>query len=165
VRTISVRRQKMVTTEAATQSNIDILWAAARGEAPMPPAAELLGWSPLHLEPGFVRVGYIAREEWYNPQGSVQGGLVAAMLDDAMGPAAFSVLEPGQFAPTLELKVSYYRPVRAGVVTAEGRVVHQTRRVVFLEGRLYTPDGALAASATATVQIGALALPEGAAGG
>jgi len=152
----------MVTTEVAPQSNIDVLWAAARGDAPMPPAAELLGWSPLHLEPGFVRVGYIAREEWYNPQGSVQGGLVAAMLDDAMGPAAFSVLEPGQFAPTLEMKVSYYRSVHAGVITAEGRVVHRTRRAIFLEGRLYTPDGELAASATATAHIGQMAIAEGA---
>jgi uncharacterized protein (TIGR00369 family) len=65
-------------------------------------------------------VAYIAREEWYNPQGSVQGGFIAAMLDDAMGPAAFTVLEPGQFAPTLELKVSYHRPLRAGSFTGRG---------------------------------------------
>jgi uncharacterized protein (TIGR00369 family) len=120
----------------------------------MPPAGRLLGWSPLLLEPGFARVGYIAREDWYNPQGTVQGGFIAAMLDDAMGPALFTALEPGQFAPTLELKVTFFRPVQAGVITAEGRVVHRTKRVAFLEGRLYTNEGELAASATATAQIG-----------
>jgi uncharacterized protein (TIGR00369 family) len=123
----------------------------------MPPAARLLGWSPLHLEPGFVRVGYIAQTDWYNPQGSVQGGFIAAMLDDARGPALFTALEPGQFAPTLEFKVTFFRPVHAGVVIGEGRVVHRTRRVAFLEGHLYTSDGELAASSTATAAIGQMA--------
>jgi uncharacterized protein (TIGR00369 family) len=149
-------------TIASAPTNIDVLWAASRGEAPMPPVAELLSWSPLRLEPGQVKVAYIAREEWYNPQGSVQGGFIAAMLDDAMGPAAFTVLEPGQFAPTLELKVSYHRPLYAGVVSAEGRVVHRTRRAVFVDGRLYTADGELAASATATVLIGQMSAGEAA---
>ena len=152
-------------TVAEGQTNLDVLWAASRGEAPMPPAASLLGWQPLSLERGCVRVEYIAREEWYNPQGSVQGGFIAAMLDDAMGPAAFSVLEPGQFAPTLELKVSFFRPVYAGMLTAEGRVVHQTKRVIFLEGRLFDAAGELAASATATVRVGQMRPENGAGGG
>jgi uncharacterized protein (TIGR00369 family) len=135
-------------------TNLEYLAAASAGAVPLPPAAVLLGWRALDLRPGHIRVEYLAREEWYNPQGSVQGGFIAAMLDDAMGPAAFSVLEPGEFAPTLELKVTFLRPVFAGRLTAEGRVLHQTKRTVFLEGTLFTPDGAAAATATATVLIG-----------
>ncbi|HUF54383.1 MAG TPA: PaaI family thioesterase [Dehalococcoidia bacterium] len=146
-----------MTLTATPGTNIDHLWAAARGEAPMPPAALLLGWKPLELEPGRVRVQYMAREEWYNPQESVQGGFIAAMLDDAMGPALFTALKPGQFAPTLELKVAFYRPVQAGKVVAEGHVVHRTKRVAFLEGRLFNERGDLAASATATARIGEMA--------
>ena len=148
-------------TQAIEQANIDILQAAARGEAPMPPAAELLGWKLLSLEPGHVRVQYTARPEWYNPQGSVQGGFIAAMLDDAMGPAGFTSLEPGQFAPTLELKVNFYRPVSAGTVIAEGRVVHRTKRVLFLEGSLFGVDGELAAGATATARVGRMTPTDG----
>ena len=148
-------------TKEIEQSNIDVLHSVARGEVPMPPAAELLGWKPLRLETGHVRVQYTARPEWYNPQGSVQGGFIAAMLDDAMGPAAFTSLEPGQFASTLELKVNFYRPVSAGTVIAEGRVVHRTRRVLFLEGRLFGADGELAAGATATVRIGQMTAANG----
>ncbi|MEX0682341.1 MAG: PaaI family thioesterase [Dehalococcoidia bacterium] len=149
-------------TTVITQPNADTLRAAANGATPMPPAAELLGWQLLELEPGRVRVRYTAREEWYNPQGSVQGGFIAAMLDDAMGPAAFASLEPGEFAPTLELKVNYYRPVYAGTITAEGRVVHRTKRVLFVEGRLFNGDGELAASATATLAIGQMRASNGA---
>ena len=148
-------------TQAIGQPNIDVLRAAARGEAPMPPAEKLLGWKPSSLKPGHVRVQYTARPEWYNPQGSVQGGFIAAMLDDAMGPAAFTSLEPGQFAPTLELKVNFYRPVSAGTVIAEGRVVHRTRRILFLEGRLFGEDGELAAGATATARVGQMTPTDG----
>ncbi len=147
--------------KAIEQSNIDALHALARGETPLAPVAELLGWKLLSVEPGHVRVQFTARPEWYNPRGSVQGGFIAAMLDDAMAPAAFTLLEPGQFAPTLDLTVNFYRSVSAGTVIAEGRVVHGTRRVLFLEGRLFREDGELAAVATATALIGQMTPTDG----
>ena len=41
-------------------------------------------------------------------------GSLAAMLDDAMGPALFTLLGADQFAPTIEIKVNFLRPTRAG---------------------------------------------------
>jgi uncharacterized protein (TIGR00369 family) len=119
----------------------------------MPPAGVMLGWQALDLRPGYVRVRYEAREAFYNPQGAVQGGFLAAMLDDAMGPAAFTLLEEGRFAPTLEMKVSFLRPARAGALIAEGSVVHQSRRFIHVEGKLRTEDGELVATATATLVV------------
>ena len=52
----------------------------------MPPAPALLGWQALELRRVCAR-RYEAREAFYNPQGAVPGGFLAAMLDDAMGPA------------------------------------------------------------------------------
>ena len=127
--------------------------AIADGLAEMPPAAALLGWKALSLEPGHVRVRYIARPEFANPQGAVQGGFLAAMLDDAMGPALFTTLGAEDFAPTIEMKVSFLRPARPGPLIAEGRVVHQTRSLAFLEGTLATEEGDLVATATATARI------------
>jgi uncharacterized protein (TIGR00369 family) len=119
----------------------------------MPPAAALLGWQLLDIEPGRIRVRYTAREEFYNPQGKIQGGFLAAMLDDAMGPALFSLLDADQFAPTIEMKVNFLRPAVAGTLIAEGHVVHRTRSIAFLEGRLLAEDGSLLATATATARI------------
>ncbi|HEY8765842.1 MAG TPA: PaaI family thioesterase [Dehalococcoidia bacterium] len=107
----------------------------------------------MEIRPGHVRVRYEAREAFYKLQGVVQGGFLAAMLDDAMGPAAFTLLDEGSFAPTLEMKVSFVRPARAGPVIAEGHVLHQSRRFVHVEGRLTTEDGQLIATATATLVI------------
>ena len=135
------------------RAGLDVLRAAAATGEGMPPAAELLGWKALSIEPGHVRVRYTARESFYNPMGSVQGGFLAAMLDDAMGPAAFTLLQDGQFAPTLEMKVSFLAPAQAGPLVAEGRVLKKGSSVVFVEGTLSTEAGDLIATASATLRI------------
>ncbi len=136
-----------------TATGLDTLCAAATTGEGMPPAAGLLGWEALSIEPGRVRVRYTAREAFYNPMGSVQGGFLAAMLDDAMGPALFTLLDEGQHAPTLEMKVSFMRPAYAGPLIAEGRVAHRGGSVAFVEGELRSEGGDLIATATATLRI------------
>ncbi len=138
---------------SALLAGIDMLRAVDAGDALMPPAAALLGWKALVIEPGHVRVQYTAREQFYNPGGNVQGGFLAAMLDDAMGPALFTLLDAGQFAPTIEMKVNFLRPASVGTLIAEGHVLHRGRSVAFMEGRLSTEDGVLIATATATARI------------
>ncbi|HEV8573689.1 MAG TPA: PaaI family thioesterase [Dehalococcoidia bacterium] len=134
-------------------TGLDVLRAAADGLVETPPAAALLGWKALELEPGHVRVRYTARPEFGNPHGAIQGGFLAAMLDDVMGPALFTHLGAEQFAPTIEFKVNFMRPARPGPIIAEGRVVHRTRSLAFLEGTLSTEDGDLIATGTATARI------------
>lgn len=138
---------------AAAITGLDVLRAASEGTVETPPAAVLLGWKALSLERGHVRVRYTARPEFANPQGAIQGGFLAAMLDDAMGPALFTTLAAEDFAPTIEMKVNFLRPARPGPLMAEGRVVHQTRSLAFLEGTLSTEDGELIATASATARI------------
>jgi len=142
-----------VVASAAPITGLDVLRAASEGLVETPPAAALLGWKALSLEPGHVRVRYTAKPEFANPQGAVQGGFLAAMLDDAMGPALFTLLAAEDFAPTIEMKVNFVRPARTGPIIAEGSVVHKASSIAFLEGRLMTDDGDLIATATATARI------------
>jgi uncharacterized protein (TIGR00369 family) len=130
-----------------------MIWDAVAGKLPPPPCVVLLGTKFIEVEPGSARMEFQAREEFYNPLGTVQGGFLAAMLDDTMGPAAASTLGPGEFATTLEMKVSFLRPARAGRLIGEGRVVHKGRSIVFVEGSLRGEDGSLVATATATWRI------------
>jgi molybdopterin converting factor subunit 1 len=119
----------------------------------LPGYVDLLGMRPLSAEPGHVRMEFIASEQFLNPAGLVQGGFITAMLDDTMGPAAIAQLGPGHFAPTLELKVNFLRPVGPGRLVADGRVVHMGKSVAFLEGSLADEDGNVVATATATVRV------------
>jgi uncharacterized protein (TIGR00369 family) len=130
-------------------------WAAARGEIPPPPAAKLLGWKVLEAKPGSgrIRVQFQASHEFTNPMGNVQGGFLAAMLDDTLGPALATTFGEHEFAPTLELKVSFLRPAKPGTLLGTGWVVHRGGSVAFLEGELRNADGDLLATATATARL------------
>jgi molybdopterin converting factor subunit 1 len=125
----------------------------------MPRYVDLLGMRPLAAEPGHVRMEFTASEQFLNPAGVVQGGFLTAMLDDTMGPAAVAQLGPGYFAPTLELKVSFLRPVGPGRLIGDGRVVHMGRSIAFLEGSLADEEGNLVATATATARVVKLGQP------
>ncbi len=130
-------------------------WDVMRGRKPPPPAADLLGFKLIEVQPesGRIRVRFEAKPEFTNPVGDIQGGFLAAMLDDTMGPALVATLENGQFAPTLELKVSFIRAARPGVLIGEGRVVSRGGSIAFLAGELTTEAGDLVATATATARI------------
>jgi uncharacterized protein (TIGR00369 family) len=137
-------------------------WDAVEGRTPLPAAAETLGWELVSISPekGTIEVAFTATEAFVNPAGFIQGGFLAAMLDDTMGPALVACLEPGDFAPTTDLHVQFVRPARPGRLTGRGRVVRRGRDVGFLAGELLDAHGAVVAVATATVQIRAKMLQD-----
>jgi uncharacterized protein (TIGR00369 family) len=130
-------------------------WAAARGEIPPPPCGKLLGWKVLEAVPGSgrIRVQFEATDAFTNPMGNVQGGLLAAMLDDTLGPALATTFAPDEFAPTLELKVNFVRPAKPGALFGTGWVVHRGGSVAFLQGELHDAKGDLLATASATARL------------
>jgi uncharacterized protein (TIGR00369 family) len=130
-------------------------WDAVEGRTPLPPAAATLGWRLVSVSPeeGTIEVEFTAAEAFLNPAGVVQGGFLAAMLDDTLGPALVASLDPGDFAPTADLHVQFLRPARPGRLRGRGRVVRRGRDIAFLAGELVDDQGAIVATATATVQI------------
>ncbi len=97
-----------------------------------------------------VTMNFSAPDSFITPRGSVQGGLVAGFLDEAMG-WAYTCYTGGQFSPLmLEVNFSLLRPVRKGALIGEGKVIKAGKRVVFLAAELKEPDGTLLARATST---------------
>jgi uncharacterized protein (TIGR00369 family) len=125
------------------------------GRLPAPPPAAMLGWTLSWVAPerGEIEVLFDAHEGFSNPMGNVQGGFLAAMLDDTMGPALAATLADGEHAPTLELKVSFLRPASPGRITGTGRVLHRGGSIAFLAGELRDEAGAVLATGTATVRV------------
>lgn len=129
-------------------------WKIMAGELPHPPAGKTLGIVFKHIdaEAGTIEVEFQGRPEFANPAGMIQGGFLAAMLDDTMGPALAATLKQGEFAPTMNLNIGFHRPGKVGTLIGKGRIVKRGRDVCFLAGELYQ-DGELVASATATAII------------
>lgn len=97
-----------------------------------------------------VEVAFNAGPELCNMWGGIQGGMVAAMLDDVMSLAVGLDLEWGQISPTLELKVSMLNAARPGRIVGRGRVIKRGRSVGFIEGELLAEDGTLIATGSST---------------
>lgn len=83
----------------------------------------------------------------------VQGGFVTAMLDAAMFHAAFGLHPDITNVATLEIKVSFLEPSRAGRFHCRGRLLKLGRSTGFMEGELFDENGVLTATATTTARL------------
>ena len=97
-----------------------------------------------------TRFAFEARPEFANPTGAIQGGFICAMLDEAMSTAAIIASNVTMNAPTLEMKVSFLRPLFVGKATGEARILKWGKSTCFIEGEIYNPEGELVAKASAT---------------
>ena len=131
------------------------LVAMQRGELAPPPAAALLGMQLDEVEAGRTVFSMLADEVHENPMGTMHGGIVATLVDTAMGCALSSMLPADAGFTTLELKTNYVRAITqaTGRVYATGTVVHSGGRVATTEARVHDDSGALYAHATSTCLI------------
>ena len=112
-----------------------------------------LGYRRLSWEPGATEVAWDATENYCFPTAGgpvVQGGLVTALLDAAMGGSCWTVLNRDQAFLTADLRVEFLRSAQLGTLIARGWVVRRTRRVVFCAGELRADDGTVLANSRCT---------------
>ncbi len=136
-------------------TGLQLLEGIRAGTIPPPGFAVLLDLTLEHVEEGHVTFAMTPGEAHLNPLGTVHGGLLATMLDSAMGCAVQSMLPAGSSYTTLQLDVKYVRPPQLGrgPIVAEGTVVHAGRRTATAEGRVLDSDGRLCAHATTTCLV------------
>jgi uncharacterized protein (TIGR00369 family) len=136
-------------------SGMDAMLAIRDGRLPPPPFAKLIGFTMAVVEPGRIVMELEPREDLENTIGLLHGATAAALLDTAMGCAISTRLEAGQGSVTLDLKLTYLRPlsVRSGLISAEGKVVKLGRQSSYTEGFVRDRKGALAVHATATFSM------------
>ena len=121
----------------------------------MPPASRELGLKVVSIdrERGTCLIEFNPGERYLNPIGSIQGGIVAAMLDDTFSIAILAACDVQTIAPTLEMKVSYFAAAKPGRLVCKGRVVHKGKSTAFVESELFDSEDKLLAKASATVAL------------
>jgi uncharacterized protein (TIGR00369 family) len=122
-------------------------------DMPDPHIWRTLGYRNTGWEPGRITIEWDASEEYCFLFGEgyvVHGGMVSTLLDSAMGGACWTLMDGGEHFLTGDLHVEFFRSARPGLLRAEGRVVHRSRRVVFCAADLLDPDGATLAAARCT---------------
>jgi len=103
----------------------------------------------LELEDGRLCAIFTAQEQHQGYPGRIHGGVISAVLDEAIG-RAIQIKQPDVFAVTIELNVRFRRPAPLNtplrVIT---KITLDKGRVFEGEGALLLEDGTIAASATA----------------
>ena len=82
-------------------------------------------------------------EEYQGGSGFLHGGIIAVLLDEAMGKAARF---HGEQAVTAELRVEYRKPIRVNTdIIVEGFVTRREGRQLYHEGEIRNAEGDLLA--------------------
>lgn len=99
-----------------------------------------LGFQVESLTERYARLVMPVREELYQFERAVHGGAIYSLADAAVAIALLTVAGPGEQVVTIEGKLNFLAPVREGELVAEGRIVHQGRRISLGESDV-TLDG------------------------
>ena len=134
---------------------MEAMCAIRDGSLPPPPMARLIDFRLRTAEPGRIVMELEPHESLENTIGLLHGATAAALLDTAMGCAISTMLPAGQTSVTLDLKLTYLRPlsVKSGTIQAEGKLIKLGRQASFTEGFVRDREGNLAVHATSTFSM------------
>ncbi|RBY88072.1 PaaI family thioesterase [Blastococcus sp. TBT05-19] len=114
--------------------------------------AERLGARPEAAEDGSARLGFEATEEHLNPAGTLHGGVLATLVDTAMGLAVRTTTDDGEVPATSQLTVTYLRPGKAGRVEVTARLRTRGEHLTVCEADV-EQDGEALVHAVATFAL------------
>jgi uncharacterized protein (TIGR00369 family) len=129
---------------------VDDMARLVAGEVDQPAAARLVGMRLASYGQGEAVVAMDADDRHANPMGTVQGGLIAAAADAAMGWACMTLLGEGESYTTVEMKMNFLRPAWEGRLEARGRVKNAGRTITLVECDVVGADGKVVAYAVST---------------
>jgi len=102
---------------------------------------------------GEVRLRFLADRQFSNRHGTVEGGMLAAMLDSATGNAVIANLPPDRTAVTTRLDTTFVKPAALGPLTATARLVKLDDRSASAEAELIDGSGQVVARARAELRV------------
>jgi uncharacterized protein (TIGR00369 family) len=118
-------------------------------EAPYP-WQDTLGFDVTDWGPDFAEVTVKIEHKHANRYGIPHGGVLASILDTAMGFAGCYTGDPAkpQMAMTLNLSVNYLSVAKGTRLIASGKRTGGGAKTFFAEGRITDDEGTLVATAT-----------------
>lgn len=102
----------------------------------------------IDLDSGTLTVRFPVLERHLNPYGTMQGGMIAAAVDNTLGPLSVLVAPPNV---TRRLEMAYSRPVTPdlGQIVVTSKLIERKDRWLFFRADVYDPDGRRLARAKA----------------
>ena len=101
---------------------------------------------------GSARIAFEVTDEHLNPAGSLHGGVLATLVDTAMGTAVRTSIGDGDVPATSQLTVTYLRPGSTGPLAVTARVRTRGEHLTVCEAEV-EQDGEAVAHAVATFAL------------
>jgi acyl-coenzyme A thioesterase PaaI-like protein len=94
----------------------------------------------LDLDAGVLTAQFPVRQSYLNPYGTMQGGMVAAAVDNTLGPLSMLVAPPNV---TRRLEMTYSRPVALDMeaILVEARLTGRQDRWLFFRAEVRSREG------------------------
>ncbi|MFA5891493.1 MAG: PaaI family thioesterase [Actinomycetota bacterium] len=115
--------------------------------------SQWMGLELVSLGEGTSEVRLTLEPHHLNPGGIAHGGVIASLLDVAIGLAHRTQLDHSSAHVTIQLQINYLRAVTAGTITAHGTSVHAGSRTGYGEATLTDESGKPLARATGTFLV------------
>lgn len=116
------------------------------------PYWQTLGLELLEVEPGRAVFAANVRPQLLQ-NGVLHGGVLASIADSACAVAAISRVYPANYATTINLQVSYLKPVLEGRFRAVGRCLKAGKNVLFSEAQVFDDREVLVCSASSQLLV------------
>jgi len=141
-------------TSRAGRTGLEYVHALISGAVPNTPTSATMDYRMTAAGPGWVEFQMEPHEFLTNRAGGIQGGVIAAVIDSALGTALLTTVDQENFT-TLDLSCRYIRAIRpgTGTVTIRAEVQHRGRTTGTVTATVHDGAGKLAASATSTLLI------------
>jgi len=124
-------------------SGYDYFKKVIEGDISMPPCFTTVACLPVSVEKGEVVFQLKAEEFQYNTMGSVNGGIISAILDFATGCSLHSLLEAGEAYTSLDVKANFLRKITVDspILRTRTKIIHKGRTTAYLETELVDEEG------------------------
>jgi len=111
-----------------------------------------LGFRITEIDVGYAKVELDANVEIHgNQQGTVHGGILCELADAAIGTAHSTAILEGETFTSIDLKISFFRPVWESVLTATAKQIQHGKTVTHYQCEITRDDGKAVALVMSTL--------------
>ena len=130
--------------------NMEIIQDMLDGKIPIPPIGRLLGIRLVDYCEGCTTLEIDVDERLYNPMGTLHGGVYCDIADAAMGISFFTTLDDDETYTTVDLNMTFLKPVLEGKLLASSKIIKRGRRLGYMECDITNEEGVLVGKANST---------------
>lgn len=120
--------------ELNTKEHVEALLAGRKG---INPFLELLNIRLIEAREGRAVMEMEIAPSFLQGNGTMQGGLLGALADEAMAYAVISISENKESVATIDINHQHARPVSSGRLIARAHVERMGRRVAFSHAKVF----------------------------